>query len=90
MTSNLYSEGLFEVIERTLNPSCKRTPAPPSKRLTKSKPKSKIKVNAKLRTRRKTKQKTAAEANKPRAKAAKSVANTHRPGWTARASSRRR
>jgi hypothetical protein len=41
MIPDLYWDGLFEVIERTLNPARKRTPAPPSKRLTKSKPKSK-------------------------------------------------
>jgi hypothetical protein len=83
MIPDLCWDGLFEVIELTLNPTRKRTPAPPSKHVTKSKPKSK-KAKAKLRSRRKTKQKTAAEAKKPRAKAAKFVAKTHRPGRTVR------
>lgn len=34
MTPDLYWDGLFEVIERTLNPTRKRKPELPSKRLT--------------------------------------------------------
>ncbi len=53
-----YWEGLFEVIERTLNPRLKRTPAPPSKRITKRKPKVKAKKCPPSKVARKAKKAT--------------------------------
>jgi hypothetical protein len=74
MMPDLYWDGLFEVIERTLNPRRKRTLAPPFKRITKRKPKAKAKAKAAAEKRPTSrvapKNRKAAEAKKPRAKTA--------------------
>ena len=62
MTLDLYWDGLFEVIERTLNPRRKRTRAPPSKRITRRK------LKAKTRVRKSTRRAPKRAAKRPQAK----------------------